>query len=63
MLLLQQMANVECLENPSTQKDFSLDAIACHKLDIRMLQQNTKRVKVYALRIMCLILLQNKLKG
>lgn len=63
MLLLQQMANVECLENPSTQKDFSLDAIAYHKLDIHMLQQNTKRVKVYALRIMCLILLQNKLKG
>lgn len=52
MLLLQQMVNVECLENPSTQKDFSLDATAGHKSDIRMLQQNKKHVKVYALRIM-----------
>lgn len=52
MLLLQQMENVECLENPSTQKGFSLDAIAGHKLDIGMLQQNTKRVKMCALRNM-----------
>lgn len=52
MLLLQQMVNVECLENPSTQKDFSLDATVCHKLDICMLQQKTKCVKVYTLRNM-----------
>lgn len=52
MLLLQQMVNVECLENPSTQKDFSLDAIVGRKLDICTLQQNTKCIKVYALRIM-----------